>query len=168
MIYKLVYPWHKSPWVCVYSGLSPQRYIKTSTHTHTRAHSLTHTHTRAHSLTHTHTHARAHSLTHTHTHTRARTHTHARAHSLTHTPHSARTHSLTHTHTHTHTRAHSHTHTHTHTHTWQHQLNNKQREWDEGDINESFKTSSVHFPFYNFANMRTLLLNERSETSQNH
>ncbi len=44
MIYKLVYPWgpqfrsppwHKSPWVCVYSGLSPHRYIKTSTYSHT-------------------------------------------------------------------------------------------------------------------------------------
>ncbi len=42
VIYKLVYrwrpqfrspPWHKSPWVCVYSGLSPHRYIKTKTHT---------------------------------------------------------------------------------------------------------------------------------------
>ncbi len=44
VIYKLVYPWgpqfrspplQKSPWGCVYSGLSPHRYIQTKTHTHT-------------------------------------------------------------------------------------------------------------------------------------
>ncbi len=105
MIYKLVYPWgpqfrsppwHKSPWVCVYSGLSPHRYIKTSTH-HT--HSLTLTHTL--SLTpHTHTHTHTHSLSLSHTHSLSLSLT------LTHTL------SLTHTHTHTHTLSLSLTHTH--------------------------------------------------------
>ncbi len=27
MIFKLLYPWHESPWVCVYSGLSPHQDI---------------------------------------------------------------------------------------------------------------------------------------------
>ncbi len=66
VIYKLVYPWrpqfrsppwHKSPWVCVYSCLSPHRYIKTHTHTqNTHSHLHSHTHTKhTHSHTHTHT-----------------------------------------------------------------------------------------------------------------